>query len=201
MSRIGIFGGSFNPIHIAHLIAADRFVEQMALDCCYFVPAAQPPLKPPSSYELAAAEHRAAMVQRAIAGHPRFALELCELERGGISYTIDTVAHFRHRFPGAELFLLVGADQVLEFHLWHRWQELLQQVFLCVAPRPGVSAPQLAEHLSALQAERATILDVPLLAISSTEIRQRIAQGLSVRYVLPEAVWDYIDAHRLYTTR
>jgi nicotinate-nucleotide adenylyltransferase len=198
MPRIGIFGGSFNPIHIAHLIVADRFVEQLQLERCYFVPAAHPPLKRLGQGELAAAEHRLAMVQRAIAGHPRFAVDTCELERGGISYTIDTVLHFRGRYPEAELFLLIGADQVMEFQLWHRWEEIVQHVRLCIAPRPVGSEQEFHRHLEALRAADPIVLELPLLGISSTEIRRRLAQGLSVRYVLPESVLEYIHAHRLY---
>ncbi|MCS6965499.1 MAG: nicotinate (nicotinamide) nucleotide adenylyltransferase [Candidatus Kapabacteria bacterium] len=197
MPRLGIFGGSFNPIHIAHLIVADRFVEQLALEYCFFVPAALPPLKPLPAQELAPAKHRRAMVELATAHHPLFRTDPCELERGGISYTIDTIAYFRSQFPEAQFFLLIGADQLLEFHLWHRWRELLQQVHLCIAPRPGVSGPELDQQLATLQAD-AIVLDMPLLAISSTEIRHRISQGLSVRYVVPEAVREYIHAHQLY---
>lgn len=198
MTRLGIFGGSFNPVHLAHLIIADRFVEQVGLERCYFVPAAHPPLKPPGAYQLAPARDRLAMVEAAIGGHPRFVLDTCEVERGGISYTIDTVAYFRQRFPEAELFLLIGADQVLEFHLWHRWRELLQLVRLCIAPRPSVPRGQFRRRLSQLQVATPILLEVPLLEISSSDIRQRLARGLSVRYLVPEAVWHYIHERGLY---
>jgi nicotinate-nucleotide adenylyltransferase len=200
MTRLGIFGGSFNPIHLAHLIIADRFVEQVGLECCYFVPAAHPPLKPAGASELAPARDRLAMVEAAIAGHPRFRLDTCEIERGGISYTFDTVMFFRQRFPEAELYLLIGADQVLEFHLWHRWKELLQLVRLCVAPRPSVPRGEFRRRLSRLRAAAPTLLEVPLLEISSTDIRHRLARGLSIRYLVPEAVWRYISEHDLYAT-
>ncbi|MEN3026230.1 MAG: nicotinate (nicotinamide) nucleotide adenylyltransferase [Chlorobiota bacterium] len=198
MPRIGIFGGSFNPIHIAHLVVADRFVEQLGLESCYFVPAAHPPLKPSANSELAPAEHRLAMVQLATREHPRFCTEACEIRRGGISYTVDTIAEFRQRFSTAELFLLLGADQAMEFHLWHRWREIAQQVRLCIAPRPGVDESELRQHLMTLGLLEAIILEVPLLAISSTDIRSRLARGLSIRYVVPDTVRDYIYAHRLY---
>ncbi len=201
MRRIGIFGGSFNPIHIAHLIVADRFVEQLHLDHCYFVPAAYPPLKSLPPRELAPAEHRLEMVKRAIADHPAFTVDTCELERGGTSYTIDTIAVFRSRFPEAKLFLLIGADHVLEFHLWHRWEEILQQVRLCIAPRPVRSEEEFRQRLSTLHDAAPVMLDIPLLAISSSEIRQRLAHGLSVRYLVPEAVREYIHAQRLYMDR
>lgn len=198
MRRIGIFGGSFNPIHIAHLIAADRFVEQVRLERCYFVPVAYPPLKPPEEYEIAPAHHRLAMLERAIAGHPAFDVETCELERGGLSYTIDTIATFRQRFPEAELFLLIGADQVVVFHRWHRWEEIMQQVRLCIAPRPMVPPEEFQSRLAALREAESIMLELPLLAISSSDIRRRIARGLSVRYLIPEPVWEYIHAQGLY---
>ncbi len=198
MTRLGLFGGSFNPIHIAHLIIADRFVEQLGLDRCYFIPAAQPPLKSIPPHELAPAAHRVAMVQAAIAGHPRFEIDTCEVERGGISYTIETVEHFRQRFPQAELFLLIGADQLLEFHLWHRWQQLVHLVQICIAPRPMANPERLQEQLARIHAASPQFLEVPLLEISSSDIRHRRARGLSIRYLVPEAVLRYIYEQRLY---
>ncbi len=201
MRRIGIFGGSFNPIHLAHLIVADRFVEHMQLERCYFVPAASPPLKPLNAPDIAPAEHRLAMVERAIAGHPAFCVDTCELDRGGISYTIDTIATFRQRFPEAELFLLIGADQAMEFHRWHRWEQIVEQVRLCIAPRPTVPLADFQKQLQALRHADPIVLELPLLGISSSEIRQRIARGLSVRYLVPEAVLAYIHAQHLYQAR
>jgi nicotinate-nucleotide adenylyltransferase len=198
--RIGIFGGSFNPVHIAHLIIAEHFVEAQGLERCYFVPAFLPPLKR-AVEELAPAEHRLAMLERALAGNPRFCIEPCELQRGGISYTVETVHEFRQRFPDAQLLLLVGMDQLLEFRAWHRWEEIVQMAQLCVALRPiPVDQRTVEQELAQLRAHGASVelLQTPLLEVSSSEIRRRLRQGRSVRYLVPESVREYIVAHSLY---
>jgi nicotinate-nucleotide adenylyltransferase len=143
MRRIGIVGGSFNPIHIAHLIIADRFVEQMQLDTCLFVPAYQSPFKTGQGIPDATPQQRLTMVERAIAQNRMFTVSDVELRRGGVSYTVDTVRHVRAEHPDAEILLLIGSDQAIEFVRWREWEELLRLAQLCIVRRPFLLTPEM----------------------------------------------------------
>ncbi len=200
--KIGIVGGSFNPVHIAHLIIADRFTEQLALDRTFFVPAYRSPFKlEEDPHEIATAQQRVEMLRLAIADHPKFAVEEYEIRRGGVSYTIDTVQYFREQFPRAALFLLIGSDQAAAFTRWHRWEEILQQVQICIARRPFAVPPDIERALTytlTYEGKAPVWIDAPLLAISATMIRQRVQQGKSIRYLVPAAVERYIRSQKLY---
>lgn len=198
--RIGIIGGSFNPIHIAHLIIADRFCDQMNLDRCIFVPAAQSPFKLNDS-SLASAEHRGAMVQLATEQHPRFEVSDIEIQRGGVSFTIDTIRAIQQEYPEASVSLLIGSDQAIEFVRWKEWDAICREAQLCIVRRPFLLTPDMEERI----AEMLTVdgaapiwITAPLLEISSTEIRQRVASGKSINYLTVKAVRDYILASGLY---
>jgi len=198
--NIGLIGGSFNPIHIAHLIIADRFVDQMFLDVCTFVPALLPPFKIGNS-SLAPAEDRLAMVKLATVQHSKFAVSDVEIRRGGISYTIDTVRYFASEHPGANIFVLVGSDQAVEFVRWKEWEQLLLEAQLCIVRRPFLLTPEMEERIS----DRLTIdqkppvwINAPLLEISSTDIRRRVREGKSINYLTVKAIRDYIAEHHLY---
>lgn len=198
--RIGIIGGSFNPIHIAHLIIADRFVDQMHLDACYFVPTARSPFKVDDPM-LASADDRLAMVRLATEQHPQFHVSDIEVQRGGISYTIDTVAAMQAQHPGSELFILIGSDQAIEFVRWHRWQDLLRSAQLCVVRRPFLLTPEMEERMNetlTVDGRTPTWISAPLLEISSTDIRMRVRNGKSINYLTTKAVRDYINEHGLY---
>jgi nicotinate-nucleotide adenylyltransferase len=189
--RIGVFGGSFDPIHLGHLIVAEAAADALALDRVLFVPARRQPLKG-EGHEAAAAD-RAEMVRLAIAGHPRLLLDRRELERPGPSYTVDTLRALRAEGPGETLFLLVGADAARELPQWHEVAALSGLAHVVVLTRPGVPPP--ATGL----AER--VLAVPAVDISATAIRERVRRGEPIAHLVPPAVARYIEAKGLYSER
>lgn len=198
--RLGIIGGSFNPIHIAHLIIADRFVDQLHLDACYFVPTARSPFKVDDPM-LASAEDRLSMVRLATEQHPLFHVSDVEVVRGGISYTIDTVGAMQEKFPDAEIFILIGSDQAVEFVRWHQWEQLLRTSRLCIVRRPFLLTPEMEARLTetlTVDDRKPTWINSPLLEISSTDIRTRVRSGKSINYLTTKAVRDYINEHGLY---
>jgi len=198
--NIGIIGGSFNPIHIAHLIIADRFVDQMALDQCVFVPVSQSPFKQ-GDLALAPAADRLAMVRDATQQHDKFRVSDVEIQRGGVSYTIDTIRHFAEHHPGANISLLIGSDQAIEFVRWHSWQEILREAQLCVVRRPFLLTPEMewrtTETLT-IDGKAPVWINAPLLEISSTEIRRRVREGKSINYLTVKSVRDHIAERGLY---
>jgi nicotinate-nucleotide adenylyltransferase len=196
--RLGIFGGTFDPIHIAHLAVAEEAVETLGLERALFVPAGIPPHKPDRA--ITAGEHRLAMVELAIAGNERFAADRRELDRPGRSYTVDTLEALR-RETASDLVLVVSADSFLGLMSWREPRRILELARIAVAPRDGYPAAGpdfLAAHLPVL-ADRATFLDGPRLRLSASELRERAAAGRSLRYLVPDAVAAYIGDHALYT--
>ena len=192
--RIGLLGGSFDPVHNAHLALAHSALASLALDEVRWVPAGAPWQK--KGRELAPAAQRAEMVRLAIAGETRFRVEPCEIERSGPSYTIDTVLALHAREPQAQWFLTIGQDQLARLHTWHRWRELVGLVTLAVANRAG-EAPRIPAELAAT---RLALAEVPLppQATSSTDIRERVAAGLDIGALVPAVVARYIADHGLY---
>jgi nicotinate-nucleotide adenylyltransferase len=189
--RIGLFGGSFDPVHNAHVALAGQALQALRLDEVRWVPAGQPWQK---TRAMTPAVHREAMVRLATAAEPRCVLDRIELEREGASYTLDTVRAVQAQHPGSECFLLIGADQYANLHTWHGWQELLGRVVLAVANRPGVMPPVHPEVLR--QPHRSVPL--AMLDISSTDIRQRVARGEPIDSFVPPDVARYIALHGLY---
>ena len=189
--RIGIFGGSFDPVHDAHVALAKLALAELRLDELIWVPAGQPWQKPRA---ITPAEDRAAMVRLAIEGEPRFTLSRLEIERDGPSYTLDTVRALQAARPGLTWYLVIGQDQYAGFHTWHGWQELLGLVTLAIANRPD--AP-LAADPQVLRVPHAAVA-LPMMDISSTDIRERIAQGQGTAGLVPAAVARYIARHHLY---
>jgi nicotinate-nucleotide adenylyltransferase len=201
MQRIGIVGGSFNPIHIAHLIIADRFVEQMNLDACFFVPAHQSPFKRGQGVPDASPAQRLTMVERAVEQHTRFRVSDIELRRGGVSYTIDTLRELRRANPDATLFLLIGSDQAIEFVRWHEWEQILREAQLCVVRRPFLLTNEMENRITetlTVDGREPVWISAPLLEISSTEIRHRVAAGRTINYLTVKAVRDFIEEQGLY---
>jgi nicotinate-nucleotide adenylyltransferase len=192
MKRIGLFGGSFDPVHSAHVALARLALEHLALDELRWLPAGRPWQK--ADRTLAADAHRVAMLELAIDGEPRFVIDERELHRAGPSYTIDSVLELQAERPGSGLFLVIGQDQYVRLPTWHRWHELLSRVTLAVAPRDGETAPVPAEIAALPHAEVA----LPAMAVSATDIRERIAQGRSIEGLVPPLVARYIDQHQLY---
>ncbi len=198
--NIGLIGGSFNPIHVAHLIIADRFVDQMALDRCYFVPAYQSPFKQFDT-SLASAHDRVEMVRQATEQHPVFRVSDVEVRRGGVSYTIDTIRTFATEYPGAHLSILIGSDQAIEFVRWHHWRDILSEAQLCIVRRPFLLTPEMEERMTetlTVPGKPPVWINAPLLEISSTEIRRRVAEGKSINYLTVKSVRDYINKQGLY---
>lgn len=202
--RLGLFGGSFNPIHVGHLIASRAVAEQLRLDKVCLIPAAVPPHRMPKS--LAPPEHRLAMVRLAIQGEPLFDVSDFEIRRTGPSYTVLTVEEFqRQSGPDVQLFWIIGADSLPELANWYQSGRLVDLCQIVTAARPGwdqIDTAALARHFSPGQVERlkAGILPTPRIDISASEIRRRVAQGLSIRYMVPDAVADYMAEHGLYRT-
>jgi len=191
MKRNGLFGGSFDPVHNAHVALAHTALDALRLDELRWVPAGQPWQKPRA---MTPAAQRQAMLRLAIAGEPRFVLEPRELERSGPSYTIDTVRELQAREPGAAWFLIVGHDQYANLHTWAHWPELLSRVTLAVAQRSGASVTVNPEV--ALQPHET--LPLPPMDVSSSAIRSMLQRGESVAHLVPPEVARYIESQGLY---
>jgi nicotinate-nucleotide adenylyltransferase len=189
--RIGLFGGSFDPVHNAHLALARIALHELRLDQLRWVPAGNPWQK---ARHPTPAVHRLAMLRLAIAGEPRFAIDECELKREGPSYTLDTVRELQAATPDAQWFLLIGQDQYRNLHTWFGVQQLLQRVTLVVAQRPGSADDADAR----VRAAPRVLLALPPMDVSATEIRARAAAGQDISSLVPPAVAQYIHQHRLY---
>jgi nicotinate-nucleotide adenylyltransferase len=188
-------GGSFNPIHIGHLIVARTIAEAKGFAKIILIPSAQPPHKPASA-DLADPAHRLAMCQLVSHSDPLFETDALELDRAGPSYTLDTALEFRRR-GWSEIHWLIGADMLQILPKWHRYEELLKQVTFWIAQRPGYEINW--QNLTpSVQALRANVVCAPLVDISATDIRQRAREGRSLRYLVPAEVERYIFEQHLY---
>jgi nicotinate-nucleotide adenylyltransferase len=199
--KIGILGGTFNPVHIGHLILAQDAMETFELDRIFFVACARPPHKPAGL--LAPDEHRVAMLERALAGNPNF--ESCDLElrRGGTSYTVDTVRELQKQHPGDEFAFIIGSDTLPELRHWKEVDTLLGLCRFLTACRPGFDPQAFAKQDLGLAPARVEALLAHVfrghqVEVSSSDIRYRAAEGMSLRYLVPESVEIYISEHRLY---
>jgi len=199
--RIGIFGGTFDPIHFGHLILAEQCREQARLDQIWFVPCAKQPLK--DRVISTTDRQRMEMIELAIAGHEPFHLKKFELERGGTSYTVDTLEQISVSHPDAELFVLMGDDSLDSFAQWKSPQRICELAIPLVIGRPGFEQVDLSPLRKFVDEARfrefeSWAIVSPLIEISSTNLRERIKSGRSVRYLLPRAVEKYIETHQLY---
>lgn len=186
--HIGLLGGSFDPVHNAHLALARAALDQLGLGQVRWIPVGEPWWKP--GVELAPAQHRAAMVELAIAGEPRFVLDRIEIERGGPTYTIDTVHALRQRHPDARFTLIVGRDQFASLPRWQAWQELSSEVDFAVADRPGAPLPAHGVRCRSIRMAPTTL--------SSTAVRQAVAAGADIAHLVPPEVARYIESAHLY---
>lgn len=189
---VGLFGGSFNPPHIAHCVVANVVRDQFDMDAIWWIPNAQPPHK--SDDELASPEHRLAMTRAITEDDPGFHVSDIEIRRDGVSYTVDTVRELQEQHPGTRFALIIGSDSLDSFASWHCPDEIARRVPIIVYKRPGpiesVAAPRFANQVRFVAA--------PVMEISGTEVRLRRAAGRSIRYFVPEPVRQYIERERLY---
>lgn len=188
--RTALYFGSFNPIHTGHLIIAQQVVESGAADRLWFVVSPQNPLKPSGS--LLNEYHRLHLVELAIADNPKFRASAVEFSLPKPSFTIDTLAYLAEKHPGEDFSIVMGGDSIQNIKRWKNWETLVARHDILVYNRPGFAVPQ------DLPGARIRILDAPLLEISATFIRERIKAGGSVRYLLPDAVWKYVEENRYY---
>jgi nicotinate-nucleotide adenylyltransferase len=196
--RIGVFGGTFDPPHLGHLAAGQEIYHLLGLEQVLLVPARRNPLK--ASGPGASVEQRLRMVELAIGDDPRFALSRADADRPGPSYTVDLLAELQARLPGAELLFLVGSDALRDLPEWRDPETILRRWRLVTFTRQGFPAPDLATLETRLPgaAERITVVPVPGVAVSSRDLRRRVAAGLPIRYLVPDPVWRYVEAEGLY---
>ncbi len=190
--KLGIFGGTFNPPHIAHLLAAEGVRDHLKLDKILFVPAAIPPHK--QKEDLVPARHRLEMVKLAIRRNSSFELSDIELRRKGPSYTIDTVRELRRLYPETELFFIMGIDLLIDFDSWKEPEKILNECTLVAMNRPGFDLALVDKDLLA----RVELVNVPSIDISSTNIRRRVKSGRSIRYMVTREVEEYIARTSIY---
>jgi len=187
--RLGLFGGTFDPPHLGHLVVAQDVVEGLQLDRLLFVPAGVPPHK--LGREISPAEIRLEMVRALTAGNQAFEVSDAELSRVGPSYTVDTLAYFRRLYPNAEIFFVLGADQAAAFDTWREPEKVAALANLVVLAREGIQVPE----------EEFVPVPVTRLDISATGIRERVREGRSIRYLVPDEVRKIIEGNRLYRAR
>jgi nicotinate-nucleotide adenylyltransferase len=199
--RIGVFGGTFDPVHLGHLILAEQCREQGRLDQVWFVPAASPPHK--QGQTLTPFAQRVEMLALALAGQPAFRIDDLEKDRPGPSYTVHTLEEIRRGHPNAELFLPIGSDTLLDLPHWYQPARIVEMAGLLVTHRPGWPVPPVSEveavlHLPPGVNLRLEVVEAPLIDIASRDLRRRAAEGRSLRYLVPRAVEAYIHDKRLY---
>src|SRR3954464_15476527 len=190
MKTIGLFGGSFDPIHLGHLLVAQAAREELGLDRLFFIPAAQSPFKPGNKPSSGAERWR--LLRLALAGKTWCEIDAQELDRGGVSFTIETIRDYAHRFPEARLFYLIGADHIGNLPKWRDAPELARLADFVAVPRPGEGNPVFPEPF------RGRTLSGFPLAVSSSEIRRRVKSGSTIDHLVPAAVAEAIRNNRLY---
>ena len=199
--RIGIFGGTFDPVHMGHLILAEQCRDQAQLDEVRFLPSYRPPHK--AEQAVTRFEHRCDMIELATAGHPAFKLDRIEKELPPPSYTANTLAELHRRHPGNELFLLMGSDGLPDLPGWYEPARVVEQAGLVVVPRPGVMLWTAERLAAALKLPDPSVLRLrfvacPMIEIASRELRRAMADGMSIRYMVPRSVEEYIRDRKLY---
>lgn len=199
--RLGLFGGSFDPVHLGHLLLAEYCREQARLDQVVFLPAAVPPHK--QDRTLSPAEQRIEMLKLAVAGHEQFTVSRYEVDRGGVSYTVETLRHYREQDPEGELFLLVGADMLHDLPRWREAGEICRLAIPVAVRRPGTGDLDYSLLAGLVPPDRLDLfrqyqVEMPQIGLSSTDLRRRVAAGQSIRYQTPRAVEKYIETQGLY---
>lgn len=196
--RLGIMGGTFDPIHIGHLACADQARETFGLDAVVFVPAGNPVFK--KDKQVTPASERLAMCQLAVESNPAFDASAIEINRGGDTYTVDTLRQLRAHYPdNVELYFITGADAVFSIVKWRESSEIARLAKLIAVTRPGYAMSEEKKHYLSEQTDfSVTYTEVTALAISSSDLRKRVAEGKSIRYLTMQRVLDYVESHGLY---
>ncbi len=196
--RLGVFGGTFDPVHYAHLLLAETCREELGLTELRFVPAGNPPHKPDAA--ITDGHTRADMLQLAVSGYPEFVVDRRELRRSGPSFTVDTLAEFSAEFPEAELYFILGADSLRDIPSWREPDRIAQLATIVAVNRPGLPLPtnqQVGEWVGRL-ADRVQVLQIPGTDLSATDLRQRVRDGKGLRFMTPKAVEAFIQQHAVY---
>nr|WP_082134129.1 nicotinate-nucleotide adenylyltransferase [Mycolicibacter heraklionensis] len=195
--RLGVMGGTFDPIHHGHLVAASEVADLFGLDEVVFVPTGQPWLK---ERRVTAAEDRYLMTVIATASNPRFSVSRADIDRGGPTYTKDTLRDLHEQNPDAELYFITGADALATILSWQDWPEMFEMARFVGVSRPGyeLNGDHLADALGSLPPQALTLVEVPALAISSTDCRRRAAESRPIWYLVPDGVVQYVSKRRLY---
>ncbi len=197
--RLGIFGGTFDPVHYGHLLLAEICRQQLQLDQVRILPAGNPPHKP--GLVISDARARAEMLSFAVAGYPEFVVDEREVRRSGPSYTVDTLAEFSHEDPDSELFLLIGADSLRDLLTWRQPQRIASLATIVACNRPGIpplNREQVVTWVGPEIADRVILVEIPGTDLSATNLRKRVHDGMGLRFMTPRAVEAYIHQHRLY---
>lgn len=196
--KLGIFGGTFDPVHYGHLLLAETCRQQLALDEVRFVPAGNPPHK---SGKLADAHARADMVQLAVSGYPEYVVDRREIRREGPSWTVLTLEELQAERPECELFFLMGTDSLLDFQMWREPERIVEMSTVVAVNRPGIPLGSLAEcrqNIGSLNPDRFQFLSMPGSDISATDLRERVRRRQSLRFLTPRAVERFLTEHNLY---
>lgn len=194
--RIGIYGGTFDPVHIGHLACAEQAMGEAGLDRIIFLPAGDPPHK---GEEVTSSHHRVRMLELAVEGNDRFSIDMREVLSSEVSYTVHTLDTFFRDYPEADLYFIIGEDSLASIRKWYRWEEILSKIKMLVVRRPdsGIDCEEMAKELND-EGYHIRILGRYALDISSSKLRESVASEESIRYLVPDAVREYIQREGLY---
>lgn len=199
--KIGIFGGTFNPVHNGHLIMLKHFIDQLNLDKCYIVPAAISPFKKNFSMFQANDYDRIYMLKLAIDNFPNVEILDYEIVKGGISYTIDTLEYLKNIHADDEFYLLIGADQAIAFDKWKNWEKIVQNSFICIVRRPDIDDKYMEKNIDEIferYKEKIIFIDAPIINITATQIREKLKNKESINGLVPQSVENYINEKKLF---
>ena len=199
--KLGIFGGTFDPVHYGHLMLVEYCRQELGLDSVRLIPAGKPPHKTPTG--VTDGHTRADMLKLAVSGYPEFVVDRREIRRAGESFTVDTLQEFQTEYPDAERYFLVGADSIRDFLTWKNPEQILNLATVVAVNRPGVAAPtlsQMSEWIGESMAAKIRVVQIPGCDLSASALRQRVADGQTLRFMTPRAVEAFIDECRLYRT-
>ena len=193
MKKVCLFGGTFDPPHIGHLLVAQTVAEAEDFEKIIFILANQPPLK----NDFSKVDHRLSMLKMAVAGNPKFDISELDIDRGGVSFTIDTIKEYKkiENLNSKEIYYLLGSDSLISFHKWEQAKDILNECQVLVAIRPGFRPSSIPSWVL----KNIQFANIPRFEISSTTIRKRWAEDKTIRYMVTQPVWEYVNAHKLYS--